>query len=501
MAAIPWAVTFLLAMAICAAPLAIWGVPLRWFELKADDFAYLARSRSAASLRDHLIAPHNGHIVPLFLVETHVLARLAGTLEALPNTLRWASYLTLVMSALLTGHVVAWETGRAAWGLIAMAAVAFTSVLGTVLLWYSAGQALAAGAMILLMLAALQAWRSNGRWWSLLLGAMAALAAPLLWTAGYTAGLVGCAYLWADGRRRCRRAALLPLAISVITFCFARIVMPRFVAVPADVSPVSTMVKIEPGSAVVHTAQGICEALIFNNLGLDAPTTGSQALVIVAMLAVIWTLGRHRPGLPGQRLTLGFTPLEAAGAVLVISSFGMIFAVRGAETTFDGLRALGWYDAIPELGAVLFAAGWWSGPADPPPPAAITPPSAEELLIFVLVAVIMLVLQIPRADRVIFQYDGLSAQYRQESVIRTPAELRDKALVQRHALATLDQLEHTARLRGLDRTAVATDARRVQIPGMPVGFPGVGAAELLDLPDSTPKSLDPDQPRNRKGNG
>ncbi len=199
--AIRWASTVVLALSLCAVPLWLWAVPLRWFELKSDDFVYLARSRSTASLRNHLIVPHNGHVVPLFLLETHLLARAAGSLEAVPTVMSWATYATLVLSMALAGHLVAWETGRAAHGLAAMAAVGFTSVMGTALLWYSAGQALASGTMILAMLAALQAWRARGSWWLLVLAALAAMAAPLFWTAGYIAGLAGAAYLWADGRR------------------------------------------------------------------------------------------------------------------------------------------------------------------------------------------------------------------------------------------------------------------------------------------------------------
>ncbi len=110
---------------------------------------YLARSRTPAALREHLFTPHNGHVVPLFLLETHVLARMAGTLEALPAVLGWASYATIVLAMAATGHVVARETGRVARGLAAMAAVGLTSVLGPALLWYAAGQALAAGTMVL----------------------------------------------------------------------------------------------------------------------------------------------------------------------------------------------------------------------------------------------------------------------------------------------------------------------------------------------------------------
>ena len=108
-----------------------------------------------------------GHIVPFFRLETHVLSRIAGSLEALPGVLGWASFGTLVLAILLLGHLVARETGRPDRGLTAMAAVGFSSVLGPAVLWYSASQALACGTVILAMLAALQLWRwaaDFGRW-------------------------------------------------------------------------------------------------------------------------------------------------------------------------------------------------------------------------------------------------------------------------------------------------------------------------------------------------
>ena len=197
-----WAPSILLGLILCAGPLWLWGGPLRSFFLKSDDFVYVARSRTPAALRAYLLRPHNGHVVPLFRLETHALARVAGSLEALPTVLSWASYATLVLAIAATGHVVARESGRTSLGLAAMAAVGLTSVLGPTLLWYSAGQALATGTMVLAMLAALQAWRIGGAWWALALGLLAAMAAPLLWSGGYAAGPVGMAYLWADGRAR-----------------------------------------------------------------------------------------------------------------------------------------------------------------------------------------------------------------------------------------------------------------------------------------------------------
>jgi hypothetical protein len=66
-----------------------------------------------------------------------------------------------------TGRVVAWDTERPALGLAAAAALGLTSVLGPTLLWYATSQALAAGTMIVVMLAALQVWRARGSFWPL----------------------------------------------------------------------------------------------------------------------------------------------------------------------------------------------------------------------------------------------------------------------------------------------------------------------------------------------
>jgi hypothetical protein len=40
------AMTAVMALAICAGPLWLWSVPLRWYRLKLNDFVYRARSRS-----------------------------------------------------------------------------------------------------------------------------------------------------------------------------------------------------------------------------------------------------------------------------------------------------------------------------------------------------------------------------------------------------------------------------------------------------------------------
>jgi hypothetical protein len=474
-------------VALCGVPGWLWGVPLRWYFLKLDDFVYLARSRTLAALWSHLATPHNAHVVPLFLLETHLLARLAGSLQALPRALSWASYATLVLAMVTTGHLVAWETGRPARGLAAMAAVGLSSVLGPAVLWYAASQALAAGTLILAMLAALQAWRSRGSWWLLAAGLIAAVAAPLFWSGGYSAGLVGLAYLWSDGRRPCRLAAALPLAASVGTAALVWRVAGRTIRTASHLAEHSLREGVGLEPAVTHTSQAVCEALVLNNLGLDAATTAGQALVLGSLLAGLWAWSRRGSDPAGDRPLHRINPLEAAGATLVLANFGMVFAVRGTETTFENLRALGWYDAIPQLGAVLFVAGWWSGPLGSPPFRLIEPPRLRELLTVVVFVAALLMLQTPRVQRVIFQYDGLAAsvQPADRSVrerLRTPDDLAEQARRQRQALTKLDRIERLARQGGLERTAFHQIMEHVAVPGVPENLPGFSVLDLLDLP-------------------
>jgi hypothetical protein len=482
-----WAPTILLALIFCAAPLWLWELPLRWFCLKSDDFIYLGRSRAASALWSHLVTPHNGHVAPLFLLETHLLAWLAGSLELLPTVLSWASYATLVLAMAATGHVVAWETGRPARGLAAMAAVGLTSVLGPTLLFYAASQALAAGTMIAVMLAALQVWRARGSLWLLALGLLASIAAPLFWSAGYAAGPVGMAYLWADGRRACRRASVLfPAGSVVLALLIWRLAGSGFaLASHLRAHPLGDLVSLD--AAVACSAQAVCEALVLNNLGLDAATTAVQGILFSALLVGIWAWSRRRSGAPSLESWPRVNPLEAAGAVLVAASFGMIFAARGVDSSFDGLRTMGWYDAMAELGAVLFAFGWWSGPIKSPPPRSVEPPRRLELLAVILFAFVMLAAQLPRIDRVVYEYDASSAPFGPSSPIRatprTAANLAAQARSQRSALAELDRLEQTARGSGMSRATIRQAVSRVSVPGFPQISADFTTEALLDLPD------------------
>jgi hypothetical protein len=477
------------AFALCALPFWLWSKPVHSYFLKLDDFVYLARSRTSASLLQHLFAPLNGHVVPLFLLETHLLARFSGSLEALPQVLGCASYGTLVLAMGITGHIVAWETGRAARGLAAMAAVGCSSVLGPAILWYAAGQALVAGVVVLLMLAALQAFRARGAALLLAAGTLAAAAAPLFWTAGYTAGLVGLVYLWVDGRRSCRIASLLPLSGSLVTaFAVWSIATPAMAAA-TQLSLHSTDLLIRLSTIGTHITRAICEALVLNNLGLDAPTSAMQSVVLCGILAGLWLWSTRRRWSNSGSHRWRLNPLEAGGAALVVTNLGLIFAARGSQMRYDNLRALGWYDAIPQLGAALFAAGWWSGRVDSPPPRSIALPHCRELLGVAVFATIISVLQAPRAQRVIFRYDGAAAVVPGGDPATRPrsrADLVDRARRQRQVLAELDLTEQTARDQRQALARILEAVRKIDVPGMPKGPGAPSAAQLLDI--SEPKA-------------
>ena len=141
---------------------------------------------------------------------TWALVAWSGSLVKLPEVLAQAAYGILVAVMLMTGRLVARETGRAGLGLAAMAAVGTTSVMASPACWYSAGQTLWAGFGILATLWYAQCWRRRPSIAALVLAAVSAALAGWFWTIGYMAGPVAAVYLWLDGRRRCRLAAAVP---------------------------------------------------------------------------------------------------------------------------------------------------------------------------------------------------------------------------------------------------------------------------------------------------
>jgi hypothetical protein len=399
----------------------------------------------------------------LFRIETGILLKAAGSLAAAPLWLGGAAYSTLVLAMLAAGHLVARESGRVELGLSAMAAVGFSTILGPSLLWYSASQATLSGVAILGSLIFLQAWRAHGCWPMLALGFLASAAAPLVWSVGFAAGPVGAAYLWADGRRRCRVAAVIPLIGSAITAGFVWWSAAREIAAAGPRWPDWFL----RGFHAIHlTAQAITEFLMMGNLGLDStsPVTPGQGIVFCSALALVWVACRRGPG----RGRLGPTPLEAAGAMLVVVGFIMVFTARGSHD-FENLRALGWYHSIPQLGAVLFAFGWYSSSSISPPTLQLRQPTARSMLGTAIFAAAIFGLQSPRAQRIIFDYDGLAAptiagDYSSPPRENPAANRAARFDRQQRFLEVADRVERACREHGIGREAFRRTFGTIPIP-------------------------------------
>ncbi len=465
--------------------------PAAIYRLYSDDFAYVAASRTLPRTVVNLFAPHNTHIVPAWRVLTWALVASAGALEKLPPVLAEAAYGILIAAMLLTGRFVARETGRSGAGLAAMTAVGLTSVMASPACWYSAGQTLWAGFAILASLWYAQCWRRRPRLAALVPGGVAAALGGWFWTIGYLAGPVAAVYLWLDGRRRCRIAAAVPLAAAIAAFLLAMALGGGRIDSTVSFHGRKPGEAARPVEGLLHTAQAIPENLVLGNLGLKAQTTAAQGAVLCALLFGVWAGGRLR-----TRRLGAFNPLECTGLALVLGSYLVEWTVRG-YLPFRSLRTISlgmivpWYDAVPQIGAVLFIAGWWAGPrtAGQRPPvlrATASPSRAAALGVLGLMAV-LLVLNRPRVDLLwrnwvpppspaeLQRFPILSLQS-----MRATALLLDRADWQRRHLRRLDQAQQVAARSGIGRDGIRAAFGRLDAPELPDVY---DAAGLLDLPE------------------
>lgn len=361
--------------------------PREFYQLYSDDSAYIAASRTWERTLANLMVPHNTHIVPAWRLATYALVSTAGTLQRLPVVLAYASYGILVVVMLLAGRLVQRETGRSAAGLAAMALVGTSSLMLTPASWYSASQALWAGAGVLVALWYAQAYRRTGQWPALALTAAATMVAGGFWSAGHLAGPVTAVYLWLDGRRRCRIAAVVPLAATAAAVALTLGLAARPIDSTVSFHGRTIREAANPIQGAITTAQTIPENLMLANLGLNAEVSPGQGIVLSLALLVFWAgcrwrrypegrpagaeakaaTSRRDPDRRGSWPTFAFNPLECAGAALVLGCYMLEWTARG-YFQYENLRTLStyavvpWYDVIPQVGAVLFAVGWWSGP-------------------------------------------------------------------------------------------------------------------------------------------
>jgi hypothetical protein len=157
-----------------------------------------------------------------------------------------------------------------------------------------------------------------------------------------------------------------------------------------------------------------------------------------------------------------------------------------------------WYHAVPQIGAVLFAAGWWSGPRDGStapkllrPPAPVTRRGALGLLAFMIA---LIALHRPRVEALwLNSSPPLSASERRRFPIPALQQMRgnvvllDQAAHQRRHLMRLDQAERTAGEMGIGLDAVRAAFGRIDAPLLPDAY---DAVDLLDLPEHG-RAVDP----------
>ena len=492
--------------------------PLSLYKLFSDDVAYVASSRTWDRTVSNLFVPHNTHIVPAWRLVTWGLVTSAGSLEQTPTALALASYAILVAVMLMTGHLVARETGRAGLGLAAMALMGTTSLMVAPAAWYSAGQPLWAGFGILAALWYAQSYRRSGRILTLVLAGVSAAVAGGFWTIGHMAGPVAAVYLWVDGRRRCRRAAIAPLAATLLAVGIFMAMAPR--AIDSRVSFHGRTVRqaIDPVQGMFHTAQAIPENLVLGNLGLEAHTTPMQGLFLTLGLVILWAGSRWRRGtepsppvpagsgqprsdLPQGVVSFGssfaFNPLECAGAALVLGSYLVEWTFRG-YMDFIYLRTISlyaivpWYDAIPQIGAVLFAAGWWSGPrGEGGPPASRSRSTSltwRGVLGLGVLTIVLIVLNRPRVDALVRASTPPLLPSEREmfkiarlQTMRANMVLLNRAEWQRSYLRRLDAGEKVARRMGLGQAEVRAAFGYLWIPGAIGRFPPTADLELYDV--------------------
>ncbi len=483
--------------------------PMAFYRLFSDDVAYVASSRNWQRTVSHLFVPHNTHIVPAWRIVTWALVACSGNLERLPRVLAVASYSILVAVMLMTGRLVARETGRTILGLGSMVLVGTTSLMLTPATWYSASQPLWAGLVILVTLWYAQCYRRSGRWPALVLAALTAPIAGWFWTLGHLAGPSAAVYLWVDGRRRCKLAALVPLAATILAVTFSLTMAASQIDSTTSFHGRTVREALHPLQGLLHTGQSIPENLVFANLGLTVLTTQSQGAVLSLALFVLWSSRWWRWRLRSTKSVDGsdefgsmprppprFNPLEWTGAAMIIGGYLMEWSFRG-YLEYQFLRTINarflvpWYDAVPQIGAVLLVAGWWSAAHAGEPGrrliATPTPLSWTGGLGLGLLVALLIVTHRPRVDALtkasmppLLPSEVPKFISQRHLTIRANSLQSLEADWQRSYLRRLDRAEVLARRTGWSRDAIRTALGHPWVPGTV----GLLRPDLYDLYDA-----------------
>jgi hypothetical protein len=493
------AVVLALALGACLAPAWLFSDFLTTSRLSGDDVAYIAGSRTLPRALESLFVPHNTHVVPSLRLLTWALVAGTGRLSGLQQVLPAAAYLSLVGAVVLTGAVVARETGRAVAGLAAMVAAGTTSTMWSAGVYYAASQATWAGIGILAVLWFLQGWRRDGRRWRLAASALAAWVAGGFWSLGHAAGPVGAVYLWSAGGRGSpsRRAAGVPLAATAVAVAINLGLGGRQINESArrnDNFHGQTLGQaLSPARGLLCTLRVVPVNLIFGNLGAEAEVTTGQGVTLTLGLIAAWLWWRVVPGRA--------TPLEYAGATMVLLCYLTEWTVRGYLPFWFVRKVYAWYDILPHLGAVLFACGWWWGAAaDPGAP--VAPASRAQALAILLLLAGLLALHVPRVESIFeARQPPLSPSEAEQFPLASQRRARalylasDNARRQQLQLRRFERAEAVARSRGIGRDAI----NGVFEPVLSPSTPRVGDGDLFDLPRGGTET-DPDRIRAAVGN-
>jgi hypothetical protein len=449
---------------------------IRTYALGDDDFTYIAHSRDWPTTRGNLLTPNATHIVPIFRLWTWALVEASGELRGMPWVFGVATYLALAVTAGAVGLLVTLETGQTALGLAAVTVLGVSSVILPTAIWYAAGQALWAGAWIVLTILMARAWSLKGGGWRLGLTALTALAAPAIWSGGLLAGPAALAYLWVKKSSGGRGALLVLAGTSALAFLVILVLTLGMIKQTPLIWEQHAKLWPRPIQGALHVAQAIVETLVFGNLGLDAVTTPFQAVVFVLGLAGLWSWSRSGPG--------RINPLEAAGATIVVGSYLLVYLLRG-NLPFSSLRPVVWYHAIPQVGAVLFAAGWWAGlrPANP------GPLTRRGVLAVSALVVTTALIQAPRVERYLIA-NAPAMMPGEARTLLGPEIQRTRALYlnierreqQARALARLDKVRSLALRQNIGRQALHDVFGRLKIPGLKANEGVPDAFDLLSLP-------------------
>ncbi|GIW89046.1 MAG: hypothetical protein KatS3mg108_3370 [Isosphaeraceae bacterium] len=460
-----------LILLVLLVPAGMFRVALWDYRLHSDDFEYLAASRTFGRAWANLYRPHNTHVVPAWRLLTAGVMQAAGRLPRLQETLAVATYGALAALMLAVGWCISRETGRPGLGVGAAIATGTTSVLFSSGTWYSSGQTVWAALGIVGMLLALQSWRRTSAPGALLLAAGASWLAGSMWTIGHAAGPVGCVYLL--GHRR-PLAALLPIGATLAAVVLAWSLGGRQIDARISFHGRTQAEAADPVAGWAHTVQAIPEQLVGENLGLEPETTVVQGAALTVAIALVWliTWRRARP-----------TPLELAGATLVLLAYYVEWTFRG-YLPFSSLRTVvPWYDTIPHVGAVLFGAGWMARLAREQPDR-LTRGAALGL---VGLSVGLALVHQPRVEALLIA--GVPRPDAGEPALPPTREFQlARALylwsayheAQRVDLARLEQVQALARRLGIGRDAIERVFGRVELLELPPVYDALG---LLDLPE------------------